>query len=67
MDTVSLPYSTSDLLDTMGSAAAPLVVDVRRRAALESDATMIAGATWRDPFAVADWEKYLPRHRPVVL
>jgi rhodanese-related sulfurtransferase len=67
MDTASLPYSPSELLATLGSAASPLVVDVRRRAALESDASMIAGATWRDPFAVADWEKYLPRHRPVVL
>lgn len=67
MDTASLPYSPSELLATLGSAASPLVVDVRRRAALEAGTAMIAGATWRDPFAVAEWEQFLPRHRPVVL
>jgi hypothetical protein len=28
---------------------------------------MISGATWRDPFQVADWAKYLPRHQPVIV
>ncbi len=66
MDTVSASVSPASLLATLGSGAAPLVVDVRRRPAFESDDAMIAGATWRDPFAIPDWEKYLPRHRPVV-
>jgi rhodanese-related sulfurtransferase len=67
MDTVSPPISPSDLFANFGTGASPLVIDVRRRAALEADTAMIAGATWRDPFDVPDWEKYLPRHRPVVL
>jgi rhodanese-related sulfurtransferase len=67
MDTVSPSVSPDHLVSTLGSGAAPLVIDVRRRPAFEADGTLIAGATWRDPFAVADWEKFLPRHRPVVL
>ena len=67
MDTVAPPLSPSRLCALLGSGAAPLVIDVRRRAALEEDTAMIAGATWRDPFTVGEWEKYLPRHRPVVL
>ncbi len=67
MDTATPPYSPTDLLSRLGSGRAPLVIDVRRRPALESDTALVAGATWRDPYAVADWEKYLPRHRPVVL
>jgi rhodanese-related sulfurtransferase len=42
------------------------VLDVRRAEAFQKDDALIAGATWRDPFAVGDWEKYLPRHRPIV-
>ncbi|MBK6982289.1 MAG: chromate resistance protein [Betaproteobacteria bacterium] len=67
MDTVPLPASPSLLLSSVGTPAAPLVIDVRRRAAFDEDPVLIAGATWRDPFAVGEWEKYLPRHRPVVL
>lgn len=67
MDTVAPCIAPSDLFATLGTGASPLVIDVRRRAALEADTAMIAGATWRDPFDVNEWEKYLPRHRPVVL
>lgn len=67
MDTVAPSLAPSDLYATLGTGASPLVIDVRRRATLEADTALIAGATWRDPFNVPDWEKYLPRHRPVVL
>ncbi len=67
MDTVTPSLSASELLHRLGSAQAPLVVDVRRAEAFAADETLIAGATWRDPFAVADWERYLPRHRPVAV
>lgn len=66
MDTVTPFITPSELHASLGSGAWPLVVDVRRRAAFDSDPRLIAGATWRDPYLVADWEKYLPRHRPVV-
>jgi rhodanese-related sulfurtransferase len=66
MDTVAPSYAPSLLLRQLGTAAAPLVIDVRRAAAFGQDAAMIAGATWRDPYTVAEWEKYLPRHRAIV-
>ncbi|HEX9390184.1 MAG TPA: chromate resistance protein ChrB domain-containing protein [Usitatibacteraceae bacterium] len=67
MDTLTSPVSVSRLQAHLGRADAPLLIDVRRQAAFETDAQMIAGATWRDPFTVADWAKFLPRHREVVV
>jgi rhodanese-related sulfurtransferase len=59
--------SVNDLRNSLGRASAPLVIDVRRQQAFDGDTHMIAGATWRDPFEVADWAKYLPRHRAIVV
>lgn len=70
MDTLSSlprPISPSAVFRSLGQAASPLVIDVRRREAFESSTQMIASATWRDPFAVADWAKYLPRNRPIAV
>jgi rhodanese-related sulfurtransferase len=67
MDTLPLCISVLDLYRQLGSTDSPLVIDVRREAAFAADNTMIASATWRDPLAVNDWEKYLPRHRPIVV
>ena len=41
MDTVPLPYPASRLCATLGSGAAPLVIDVRRRPAFEEDTAMM--------------------------
>jgi rhodanese-related sulfurtransferase len=75
MDTVRHPpsarpprlVSVAALQSAIGRAAAPLVIDVRRQQGFDADTHLIAGATWRDPCQVADWAKYLPRHRPVVV
>jgi rhodanese-related sulfurtransferase len=67
MDTEALPCSPEFFLRLLGTARAPLMLDVRRRAAFEADPHLAAGATWRDPFAVAEWAKFLPRHRAVVV
>ncbi len=67
MDTVTPSLAPSELLRRIGTAATPLVIDVRRKEAFASDESLVAGATWRDPFDVAEWQKYLPRHRPVVV
>lgn len=67
MDTVTSPYLISTLRTQLGSAAAPLLIDVRRQAAFDADTHLIASATWRDPFNVNDWAKFVPRHRPVVV
>ena len=67
MDTVSPSITPVELQSRLGTSAAPLVIDVRRKEAFTADASLIAGATWRDPFTVGDWQKYLPRHRPVAV
>ena len=68
MDTaIANPISISSLLASYGSVAAPLVIDVRRTPAFAADTTMLAGATWRDPFATEEWIKFLPRERNIVV
>ena len=68
MDTaIPNPISVSSLLASRGTASSPLVIDVRRAPAFEADTTMLAGATWRDPFAVDDWTKFLPHHGQIVV
>ncbi len=68
MDTaIANPISISSLHASHGSAAAPLVIDVRRAPAFIADNTMLAGAAWRDPFATEEWIKFLPRERNIVV
>src|SRR6188768_3045384 len=67
MDTVAPALPVSALRSHLGTAQAPLVLDVRRAEALAQDDGLIAGATWRDPFAVQEWARFVPRHRPVVV
>ena len=68
MDTaIPSPISISSLCASRGSTASPLVIDVRRAQAFDADTVMIAGATWRDPFAADDWIKFLPRDRDIVV
>ena len=68
MDTaIPSPISISSLRASAGSAASPLVIDVRRTQAFDADTVMIAGATWRDPFATDDWINFLPRDRDIVV
>jgi rhodanese-related sulfurtransferase len=67
MDTVIPSISPAQLHASRIGPDAPLLIDVRRAEAFAADPAMLAGATWRDPFAVLEWEKFLPRHRPVVV
>lgn len=67
MDTVIPAITPDELRLARLRPEAPLLVDVRRAEAFAADPTMLAGATWRDPFTVMEWEKFLPRHRPVVV
>lgn len=66
MDTIPIAVSATRLSASIGTACAPLVLDVRRAAAYAADPYYMASATWRDPFAVVDWERFLPRHRNIV-
>jgi rhodanese-related sulfurtransferase len=43
------------------------LLDVRALPAFQADSRMLAGATWRDPATVADWRKYMPVHRDIVV
>jgi rhodanese-related sulfurtransferase len=67
MDTATSFISATQLFKTLGSAAAPLLLDVRALPAFQADSRMLASATWRDPATVIDWRKYLPVHRDIVV
>ena len=54
------------LYSRLGSAAAPVVVDVRRSAAFDADDAMILDAVRRQPGEVEKWRRGLPSGRPVV-
>ena len=67
MDTATTFISIAQLFKTLGSAAAPLLLDVRAQHAFQADSRMLASAPWRDPASVADWRKYLPVHRDIAV
>jgi rhodanese-related sulfurtransferase len=55
------------LYNAIGTAAAPVVIDVRRNASFAADNRMIVGAIRRDPEAVQNWRPELPAGRTVVV
>jgi rhodanese-related sulfurtransferase len=57
----------SDLYARLGTASAPMLLDVRRLDTFESDDKMIVGASRRAPEDVETWSKELPSHRPIVV
>ena len=68
MDTaIPSAISVSSLLASLGSASSPFVLDVRRSQAFQADSILLAGATWRDPFATDEWIKFLPRQSSIVV
>src|SRR5262245_61028509 len=66
MDGNALPISPVDLYARLGTAAAPLLIDVRREPAFNSDDRLIIGSARRAPDDVPRWQKDLPKNRPVV-
>ena len=67
MDESRFSISAAELYGRIGTASAPLVVDVRRQPAFESDGAMIAAAIRRPPDQVETWRHALPAARPVVV
>ena len=59
--------SPKTLFATLGTPAAPAVIDVRRAPAFDADAWMIASALRRAPEDVGRWSAALPKGRPVVV
>jgi rhodanese-related sulfurtransferase len=66
MDVNALPVSPEDLYARLGTAKAPLLIDVRRREAFDSDQLLIIGAARRLPDDVSEWRNVLPAGKSVV-
>jgi rhodanese-related sulfurtransferase len=56
-----------DLFTALGTAAAPLVFDVRRPAAFEADQRMLVAAQRRAPDRVTEWLRQIPASRQVIV
>ena len=64
---MDVPSISPDFLySSLGTAAAPLLIDVRREAAFEADPAMLAGAVRRRPEDVQAWLGAVPPGRPVI-
>jgi rhodanese-related sulfurtransferase len=59
--------SVKNLSASLEGAAAPLLIDVRRREAFVKDTKTVAGALRRDPERVSDWARELPTAGKVVV
>lgn len=66
MDEWPLSVSAQQLYARLGTALAPVLVDVRRDDAFAEDPVLIVSAYHRPPDQVSQWAKDLPRSRPVV-
>jgi rhodanese-related sulfurtransferase len=66
MDGNPLPISSNDLYARLGTAASPLLIDVRRSDVFKADDRQIIGASHRVPEDVAQWHTALPKERPIV-
>jgi rhodanese-related sulfurtransferase len=66
MDGNALSVSPSVLYARLGTASAPMLVDVRRQEAFSVDDKLIIGAYHRPPQDVSRWLNELPTGRPVV-
>ena len=58
--------SPQDLYTAIGTAAAPVLIDVPRSAAFAADNRMIVGALRRNPDEIQNWREQLPSDRAVV-
>lgn len=59
--------SFADVRASLSDTRAPLIVDVRRKASFRDAEDTIRGALRRDPEAVEEWTKSLPRSSSVVV
>jgi rhodanese-related sulfurtransferase len=59
--------SSQKLYASLGTTAAPVLVDVRRAEAFGADDAVIIGALHRPPESVSDWRADLPKNHEVVV
>ena len=67
MDEGRFSVSAVELYSRLGTAAAPLVIDLRRTPAFDADERIIAGAVRRLPDGIAQWGRELPVDHPLVV
>lgn len=67
MDPGRFSISCSELYGLLGTARAPMVIDVRKPPAFDDDKRMLAGATRRLPTDVEAWRSGIPAGRQVVV
>jgi rhodanese-related sulfurtransferase len=67
MDGTLLSVSAAELYANLGTASAPILVDVRRQDAFDADDRMIIGAIRRAPGDVDQWSQELPLARTVAV
>ena len=67
MDESRFSISATHLYDRLGTASAPIVIDVRRAPAFDADDAMLAGAIRRHPDEINEWRSALPEGCVVVL
>jgi len=67
MDEGRFSISAQALYQQLGTAGAPLVIDVRRKAAFDTDERMLVSAVRREPGEVANWSRGLRPDRPVAV
>src|SRR5690348_6011024 len=67
MDRSRGSISPDSLYSRLGTASAPIVIDVRREPAFEAADAMIVGALRHRPEEVDRWRTALPQGRPVVV
>ena len=53
--------------DLKSNLSSVTLIDVRRKADLDSDTSKLPGATWHDPEQVESWSAALPKDKEVVL
>ena len=66
MDPEIPSVSSDELYARLGTASAPVLLDVRRNEAFSKDDGLIIGAFHRSPEEVEPWSKYLAPDHPVV-
>ena len=66
MDARTPSVSSNELYARLGTASAPVLLDVRREEAFSKDNGLIIGAFHRLPEEVEPWSKYLAPDHPVV-
>ncbi len=63
----SYSISPKELWNAIATPDAPLVVDVRRRDAIDQATQSLPGAIWRDAGMTRQWSAELKREQPIVL